>query len=40
LPVGTKYGIEATISHKMLIFKAGINFLLGSSVPSFPRLKV
>jgi hypothetical protein len=24
--VGTKYGIESAMSHKILIFKAGINF--------------
>ena len=23
---GTEYGIESTMSHKMLIFKAGIDF--------------
>jgi hypothetical protein len=30
---GTKYGIESAMSHKLLICKAGINFLLGFSLP-------
>jgi hypothetical protein len=28
--VGINYGIESVMSHKMLIFKPGIDFVLGS----------
>ncbi len=31
--VEIKYGIQSAMSHKMLSFKAGIDFLLGSSLP-------
>jgi hypothetical protein len=30
--VGTKYGIEPTKSHKMIIFNAGIDFVLGAGI--------
>jgi hypothetical protein len=34
---GTKYGIATVVLHKMLIFKAGIDFLLWLVRPSSPE---
>ncbi len=33
-----KYGIEKAMSHKVLNFNAGIDFVLGSSLPLLPRI--
>jgi hypothetical protein len=35
--VGNTYGIDSAMTHKMLIFKAGIDFGLGSSPSHYPK---